>query len=160
MSDEQLNHHTDPTGLVMSAKAAAGANYLGDRDVVDRLVRDFASGVLARFEKVGDGLLTPNDAAEQDKAECLRMEQVFTGNDPAYSPMPGWTTGSLEMYVKARMKETIQPDSGALAQAFAMLAHVIYDAIRNAGDPQDMGKQINDGIQSFTLLLLGIEHHD
>lgn len=144
----------------MSAKAAAGAGYLGDRDVVDRLVRDFAAGVLARFEKVGDGLLTPNDAAEQDKAECLRMEQVFTGHDPAYSPMPGWTTGSLEMYVKARMKESIQPDSGALAQAFAMLAHVIYDAIRNAGDPQAMGEQINDGIQSFTFLLLGIEHHD
>lgn len=160
MADEQLNHHTDPTGLVMSAKAAAGANYLGDRDVVDRLVRNFAAGVLARFEKVGDGLLTPNEAAEQDKAECVRLEQVFTGQDPAYSPMPGWTTGSLEMYVKARMKEAIQPDSGVLAQAFAMLVHVIYDAIRSSADPQAMGEQINDGIQSFTFLLLGIEHHD
>lgn len=159
---EQLNHHNDPTGLLASAKQAANAGYLGDRELVDRLVRDFAGGVMNRFDQVGDGRLTPNDAAEADKAECQRLARVFLGQDPQYAPQPGWNGSGLAMYVRVRMKEAVQPedDESVLAQVFAMLAHVIYDQIRNTTDAAKMAEQINEAIRSLSWLLLGLEQHD
>lgn len=160
---EQLNRHNDATGLLQSAKQAGAANYLGDREVVDRVVRDFAAGVLSRFEQVGDGLLTPNEAAEQDKAACQDMALIFTGRDDDYAIQSGWNDGALVMYVRNRLKEAIQPedDLSVMAQAFAMLVHVIYDQLRNGGtDAANLAAEINEAVRSFSWLLLGIEEHD
>ena len=153
---------TDGTGLLNAAKLAASENYLGDQKVVDGLVRDFASAVIERFNSVAEGRMLPNDASAADVALCQQMADVFLGKVEGYTIVPGWNDGALPLYVKARSKESIQPedDKSVIAQAFALLTHVIYDQIRSGAEPGAMGAAINDSIDSLTKLLLGVGEHD
>jgi hypothetical protein len=167
MTDE-LNRHNDPTGLLQSARAATGSKpYLGSIDGIDSLIRTFAGGVIDRFDKVGHGILTPNDAADADRAECIRLAGIMVGLDDSFAPMPGWTDGGLAAYVRARMSEAVtpdEPDAEVVAQAFASFVHSIYDTLGNISDmdapsDDDLAK-INDHVRSLTWLLVGIESNE
>lgn len=165
---EELNHHNDPTWLLHSARAAAGDKpYLGDLEVIDAIIRQFVAGITERFERVGMGLLTPNSAAEADKAECIRLGGVFTGADSTYTPMPGWTDGGLANYVRNRMHESVtpdEPDNEVVAQAIASLVHSVYSMIGEVADldepTQEQMAKLNDHIRSLTWLLAGIESNE
>lgn len=161
MVDENQNK-TDGTGLLIAAKRAAAENYLGDQKTVDRLVRDFASAVIERFNSVAQGRMLPNDASAADVALCQKMADVFLGKAAGYTTVPGWNEAALPLYVRARFSEIIQPedDRSVIAQAFALLAHVIYDQIRSGTDANAMGNEIDGSIKSLTNLLLGIGEHD
>lgn len=167
MTDE-LNHHNDPTWLLHSIKAASGEKpYLGDMEVIDAIVRQMVSGITDRFDRVGMGLLTPEKAAEADKAECLRLGAVFTGGDPTYAPMPGWTDAGLAKYVRERMHESVhpgEPDAEVVAQAFASLVHSVYAMIGEVADidepTQEQMDKLNDHIRSLVWLLAGVESNE
>ena len=108
MTDE-LNHHNDPAGLVRSAKQAnSDLPYLGETDVVDRILRELTSGVLDRFDRVGHGLLTPSEAADTDRAECERLGLAFAGGDAGFAIVPSWNTGGLAQRVRGKMAESVQ----------------------------------------------------
>ncbi|WP_443698726.1 hypothetical protein [Pseudomonas sp.] len=166
MTDE-LNHHNDPTGLVQSANQANnGLPYLGETDVVDRLLREMTAGVLDRFDRVGHGLLTPGDAADADGAECQRLGTAFAGGDPAFAIVPGWNTGGLAQRVRSKMSESVQagePDAAVLAQAFAVFVHHIYDQLNitgNGGTEAELQDGLNENIRSFTWLLVGLDSNE
>lgn len=162
MEEVENQAKTDGTGLLIAAKRAASENYLGDQKTVDRLVRDFASAVIDRFNSVADGRMLPNDASAADVALCEQMADVFLGKVEGYTTVPGWNEGALALYIRAKFSETIQPedDRSVVAQAFALLAHVIYDQIRSGQDAEAMSAEINGSIKSLTNLLLGVGEHD
>jgi hypothetical protein len=167
MTDE-LNHHNDPTWLLHSARAASGNRpFLGDLEVIDAIVRQFVAGITERFERVSIGLQTPQDAAETDKAECVRLGGVFTGADQTYAPLPGWTDAGLAAYIRERMHETAatgETDSEVVAQAFASLVHSVYGMIGEVADldepTQEQMDKLNDHIRSLVWLLAGIESNE
>ena len=164
---EELNAKNDPTGLLASLKAANdGRPYLGDGVAVEKLLREFVAGLLERYDEVGHGVLTPEDAANSDRAECLRLGQIFTGQDQAYAPVQGWTNEGLAGHLRYRMQQhlTEEPDDAKLvAQAFGVLAHQVYDALRelNAGASEEAAQQaVVHGITSLKMALLGAVGND
>jgi hypothetical protein len=166
MTEEVLNRHTDPSGLLASVRAASdGRPYLGSPADVERVLRQFAAGVLERYDEVGHGVLTPEDAANADRAECLRLAGVFCGNDPAYAPVRNWTGAPLAEHLRGRMERELVPDeddAATVAQAFAVLVHTIYGLMREAdgADESSMQQTLEAAVRSLALALVGVVGND
>ncbi|QNJ57424.1 hypothetical protein Dolphis_118 [Pseudomonas phage Dolphis] len=167
MNATDLNHHNDPSGLAASAAEATGARpYLGDVDDIDRVLRQFVEGVTSRFAQVGRGQLTPNAAADADKAECLRLAEIFDGQDEGYASIENWNGEGLANYIRSRMSEAVQPDDDdeqVIAQAFATFVHSIYGAITASAQNSDekaLASELQEIIRSFTWLLVGLESNE
>jgi len=131
---------------------------------VDKLLRQFTADVLDRFDKVGSGLITPNDSAEADKGECLRLAGIFSGDEDGYAELPGWTGYGLAEYIRDRMGEIVQngDDRDVIAQAFAVFLQHIYAQLRRMGSVPDEQVQdaLTENIRSFTWLLIGLESNE
>lgn len=162
----ELDRQNDPTGLAESARIASGERpYLGDVEAIDKILRQFTAGILARFDEVGHGLKTPADAADADRAECERLAAVFTGADPAYAAVPGWSTGALARSVAAKLNELSHAgaDAEVMAQAFAVFVHKVYGVINSFDGPgaeSAMQDELNEDIRSFTWLLVGLDSNE
>lgn len=167
MDDKELNTHTDPSGLLESAKAANdGRPFLGDMQVVDGMLRRFAAAVFERYDEVGHGILTPDDAAGADRQECLRLARVFCGQDPAYAPVREWTGKGLADHLRERMERDLQPsddDVQIVAQALAVLVHRLYDVLRHGSDdaPQAaLMEETEAAVRSMGFALVGVVGND
>lgn len=162
--EEELNHHTDPSGLLASARVATRPQYLGDAEFVERLVRHFVAGILERFDEVGHGVLTPSDAADADRQACLQMSIVFAGMDQAYTPLPGWNGTGLANHLRKTMSAEIpesDSDTEVIAQAFAVLVHSVYDTLRGLKtDNPAFLQTLEDVARSFALQLVGLKVND
>lgn len=165
--NEELDRHTDPSGLVESVRAATdGRPFLGSFPDVERILRGFAGEVITRFDEVGQGTLTPSDASAADRAECLKLASAFCGLDPAYAPSRGWTGSVLADHLRTRMELVLQPeddDKQLVAQAFAVFVHNLYDLMRevSAGAPDaEVQATLVGHVRAFSLALLGINGND
>lgn len=158
----ELNHHNDPTGLAASARQASKPNFLGSHELVDRLVRGFVSDIMARFDQVASARMTPNDAAAEDSKACVTMGAVFSGEDKRFEAQPNWTGTPVADFIRGRMHSAVQPgtDSEVIAQAFAVLAHEVYDAIRENQPEEEMIDRLNEAVRSLVGMLLGVEAHE
>jgi hypothetical protein len=166
MSD-QLSYHNDAAGLVQSAEQASGPlPYLGDLHDVDQILRKLNENVINRFAAVGRGQMSQQEAAEADQAECIRLGEVFDGQDLGYNSIEHWNGNGLANYIRNRMGETVQPaedDEQIITQAFAMFVHQIYGAINEAGanpDEAKLAETLDENIRSFTWVLIGIESNE
>lgn len=162
----ELDRHTDPSGLLESLKAATdGRPFLGDAHAVEKMLRQFISRVLERYDEVGHGILTPNDAAKADSEECLALARVFCGMNADYASVQGWTGKPLADRLRQRMARDLVPDEDdvqVVAQALAVLVHSIYDLLRSAGDGDDsaMMQQAEASIRSLAMALVGVVGND
>lgn len=158
----ELNHHNDPGGLMRSLhERSSGKVHLGNMGAIDDLVRKFVFDIIDRFDKVGAGVLTPNSAAEADKAECVRLGKVFAGQDDNYTPLADWNGKRLADHIRWVMGGTIQaddPDEGVIAQLFAVLVHSVYSEIKILKD--STGDALNQLISSTVLTLIGLRPHE
>lgn len=164
---ENLNMHTDPSGILASLRDATdGRPFLGDISVVEGMLRRFASEVFTRYDEVGHGVLTPEDAANADRAECLRLAGVLLGQDAAYAPMRGWTGKELADHLRNRMERDLVPtedDAQLVAQALATLVHRLYDVLRqgNEGAPESaLMEETAAAVRSMALALAGVVGND
>lgn len=163
---DKIDRHTDPSGLLASVRAASdGRPYLGSPADVERLLRQFAAGVLERYDEVGHGVLTPEDAANADRAECMRLAGVFCGNDPAYAPVRNWTGAPLAEHLRGRMERDLVPDeddAATVAQSLAVLVHTIYGLLREADgtDEASMQQTLEAAVRSLAMALVGVVGND
>ena len=167
MAKNELNAHTDPSGLLESVKAASdGRPFLGDLRAVEQVLRQFAAGVFERYDEVGHGILTPQDAANADRQECMRLARIFCGQDPAYAPVREWTGQPLADHLRSRMERDLQPDEDdvqIVAQAIAVLVHRLYDVLRhgNDGAPQSaLMEEAEAAVRSMSMALVGVVGND
>jgi hypothetical protein len=164
---DKLDRHTDPSGLVASLNAATdGRPFLGDLVVVEGLLRQFASDVFTRYDEVGHGILTPNDASNADRAQCLKLAGIFCGQDPAYAPVREWTGAQLADHLRNRMERDLQPeddDAKLVAQAMAVLVHRLYDVLRHANDDvpeRELMDEAEGAVKSMAKALVGVVGND
>ena len=167
MAEEKLDRHTDPSGLLASARAADGGRpYLGSIVDVERLLREFASDVITRFDEVGQGVLTPADASGADTAACLHLGGVFAGRAPGFTPLDGWNGKALADHLREQMVTALQPeddDAKLIAQALAVFAHQIYDLLREASagaKDEDLQQSLEASVRSMAFALLGVVGND
>lgn len=164
---DKLNLHTDPSGLLESLKAATdGRPYLGDPLVVDGLLRQMVVEVLERYDEVGHGILTPEDAANADRDACRKLAGLLCGQDPAYAPVREWTGPQLAEHLRDRMRRDIvedEDDVSVVAQALAVLVHRIYDLLRRSNDPAAevaIMDEATSAIRSMSMALVGVVGND
>lgn len=165
--NEKLDRHTDPSGLVESARAASdGRPFLGDVAAVDKILRAYAGEVFSRYDEVTQGVLTPSDAADADRAACLKLGAIFCGEDPAYAPVRGWSGPQLAEHLRSRMERELQlgeGDTETVAQAFGVFTHHLYDLLRevSAGSPEGEVQEVLLGhLHSFRMALMGVVGND
>jgi hypothetical protein len=159
--EDNLNHHTNPSGLIEAARKAAGPQYLGDVAFVDRLVRHFVAEILERFYQVGRGSLMSIDAADADRQACEKMAQIFSGIDPSFTSVFGWNGAGLANHLRETMSNELPEsdcDTEVIADAFAVLVHSVYDSLRrlDEGDNPDFLQGLERSTKSFAYRLLGV----
>lgn len=167
MSEEQnLDRHTDPSGLVESMRHAnSGLPYLGDHAAVEQIVREFASEIITRYDEVGHGVLTPSDAAGADRMHCEKLGRAFAGQDPAYAPQKEWNGPGLANHLRATMAAKLQPeddDGKLIGQFFGVFVHGVYDALRElaGGADEEAVQQTLDGnVRQTVQTLMGVQKH-
>jgi hypothetical protein len=152
------------SGWQSALKASTGSQYLGDRPLVNGLVRHFIADICDRYAAVCDGRSTPWEASQADKDECVRMAGVFCGKDTAYTPMGGWNAGGgLGRYMAKLLEELVVPDElaepqQALTQAFALFAHLVYQVLmRQQDDAEQRQNEMQALADEMTKALLGFE---
>jgi hypothetical protein len=167
MSQNELNHHNDPAGLLRSLEGAAGElPYLGDVDAIDKILRDLVGGITYRFAEVGRGNLTPQEAADADRAECERLAVIFDGQGEGYAAIQNWNGEGLAKYIRSRMAESVpddEDDETVIAQAFGVFVHGVYGVIGKAADgmsEEDLADSLQDLVRAFSWTLVGLESHE
>ena len=131
-------------------EALAVANsegYLGNAEVVESLVRGFVANII--------------EATSPDTAfsECDRMALIFSGNEPGFTPIPGWTTREA-LGIKCAERQDVDPDQSLvdiLRATFAMYAVWLRGVVEDyAGEPEeDWGWRIDLIIEHCTSLMIG-----
>lgn len=167
MSQSELNHHNDPSGLLRSLAAAAGDRpYLGDVDAIDKILRELVGGITYRFAEVGRGNLTPQEAADADRSECERLAAIFDGQDEGYAAIQHWNGEGLANYLRNRMAESLpadEDDEAVIASAFAVFVHGIYSLINKAGEgmsEEELKARMEDHVRAFSWALVGMESNE
>ena len=163
MSDNEKRDVSDGSGFVAAVRSASGDQYLGDWSVVDRLLRELASGVLTRYHEVATGVLTPNDASREDQAECMRLAGIFTGKDASYTAVKDWTGAGLADHLRQQMGtqiDTSEEDVGVVAQALAVFVHGIYDVLREGLAESQMMSVLLNNIAGLRMSLVGAVGND
>ena len=167
MAENEMNMHTDPSGLLESLRAATdGRPYLGDLPVVEKLLRDFAGEVFTRFDEVGHGVLTPHEASSADRDECLRLARAFCGLDPAYAPVREWSGKPLANHLRQHMAHSLaesDDDVDVVAQALAVMVHRLYDVLRAGNDGASfsaLSQQTEAAVKSMAMALVGVVGND
>lgn len=120
----RLPRQTDGAGMEAGLGIAAGAGYLGDPEVVESVVRDFAARVL--------------DAQTDDEAKkaCDDAAFVFTGIADGFTPMAAWNTrAGLGMSLCANLDiDPAQDYESILRTAFAQYAVQLLSVRAAAAD--------------------------
>jgi hypothetical protein len=101
-------------GLALAAAAGTkGENYLGDADVVDRLVRDFLASCISVNAEFQTGALD-GDAAEVQLVDLAkRCADIFLGQSKAYKPMPWNSLRRLEFFLRAKKPPNLEDHARA-----------------------------------------------
>lgn len=152
--------HTDAIELLTSIQAVKGKPYLGDRKVIDGLLRQLVSGVLIRIGAVGQGELTKDDAIQADHSECVELARILQGQSPDYLPVPDWTDGELLASLQVSLFRKIDimlPGNEFMDHVICLFIAKIYEtAHRNEQDAGLMIKAVNAEIDQMSALLLGV----
>lgn len=168
MTEEQkIDRHTDPSGLIASLRHAnSGVLYLGDIAAVEKIVREFFGEIITRYDEVGQGVLTPADAAAGDREHALRLGKAFAGQDPAFAAVRDWNGKALADHLRAQLSHQLQPDDDdaqLIAQFFAVLVHKAYDALRElarGADETAVQQSLSATAHQAALDLMGVGRHE
>lgn len=133
-------------GNIASAVMPKEGSYLGDVSVVDMLVRDFI------------GSLGEAETPEAMVAQADRMALIFSGSEPAYSPIPGWNTrDQLGLYIVKHYGKA-NPNASLmeiLKVMFLDAAQRFLEAVKIEGSqgPEAMEFQIDALIEELVAVL-------
>jgi hypothetical protein len=147
-------------GLKLTADALAQKNYLGDPDVVDRLVRDFLSAALSLLTDVETGDASAEDAPAKLVDLAKSYAGIFLGESAAYVAQPWNSPNRLGLFLRAKkpphLEDYDRPADAyfaAIASAAIMHAQAVEEGTLPEGEAQEALTEIrNDAVRT----LLGI----
>ncbi len=159
---DKLNRHTDPTWFIAGLNEAEGSAYLGDMETVRKILNGYAKDLVGRIASVQRSEITEKDAIEADRAQALQTANIFVGNTPGFSTIPGWNDFALPrtiQQVKGLGTDETEPNM-IVAHAMARFAISIYQAFERGGKDSDIAAQIAKSVDSMAYWMLGVEGND
>jgi hypothetical protein len=137
---------------------AAKPNYLGDIQVVEYLLREFARTAINRRNPPED----PKPNNEKDKQDCLKLADILLGQNPLYTPMPSWNKpGQIDEWIAQELNVKNETPQEVVACAFAEFLADIYALYNLACQPNTKDEQWTPQIDlivgKYRNLLLGVK---
>ncbi len=145
--------------LQSGIEQAEKENYLGDPEVVETLLRQTLSLVCENFSEPEEKFLA------LVKSECERLAKIFLGEDPQYAPIDGWNKpGFIDKYLDQKNGHESESPEASLFGCFASFITSAIKIINYAGEPdvkdEHWNWQVDDLLNEYTHVLLGIPYHD
>lgn len=137
--------------------------YLGDPEVVNGLVAEFASGYVALGEQLAAKSLSPNEFTSEARALVKEYGDIFSGRNPAYTFPKGYNDFSLPLKLKPYLGEFWVRNRASWADdpvccLFEYLAVMISQKLKVAdGDEFLFEVAIKPTYQAVVAILLGVE---
>ena len=132
-------------------------NYLGNMEVVHSLMSDFASTAINRVD--------PTDKtrawAHADISDCVRLANIFLGKDKDFTPMPKWNQpGMIDQFLVRIMglQGDAQQVMGGFFVQYLREIYGLYDIACSGAPPESWEPMVQDTVDAYTKLLLGIEN--
>ena len=172
MGKKPKNRQSDSAGMVAALDAASKENYLGDPQVVGFLLRNYANTCLQRRSHIlGD---VPEDSpewpikrtesAQADYDDARRLADVFLGKNKMFNPIPAFNRpGVIDRWLVDELHLVGDSPEDNVCRAvviflvkFYELVNIIMDTPENEDTDETNQKMIDDHMQKFTKLILGI----
>lgn len=140
---------------VLTEPAVAKDNYLGDPNVVEWLLRNYANNCIQRRTQMLDQRI---QSAEMDVADAVKLAGVFLGQDPAYPPMENWNRpGVLDQWL---LQELPLPPSEPVNVVRTCLVNFLLKMYKTMADFENTPEEfhadmVNGLVEEFTNLLIG-----
>jgi hypothetical protein len=151
------------TEIPLSFEESFSGNFLGDPDVVNRLVSSYATKVESLIIKLWSKELDSNDFESKGRQLTREYADIFAGRNDLYTFVKGYNDFTLPIKLKADLGEYWQRrradwNDDSVCVLFEWLAMIIFDKMKIAdGDDMLFGVMIKPSIQYTVQVLLGIE---
>lgn len=152
-----------PDVLPESFKDGLAPNYLGNQELVTRLVSEYSAKVEEAINRLGAGETSPAEFVDSSVALVREYAGIFSGRDPRYLPIVGYHGQSLPMKLQADLGEFWRKrrsawNDDAVCVLFEWLAMMLAEKMRTAdGDDMLLGIMFKPSFQYAVQVLLGVE---
>lgn len=136
-------------GIAAAMKQADKPNYLGDQQVVWRVLNDCVNRIRAPWqpgERTGDWRVWLN---------AQQSARILLGQDPDYAPGPMNQPGQLDAFLRKEMAIDDSDPVDTVAIAICRCIKTVLDASM-AEDPDERTTAIEGARRAVTMLLMGI----
>ena len=140
---------------------AFGDNYLGNPDLVNRLVSEFLVSAEVLLGKLGT--IKPAEFREQANTLIKKSADIFSGRDSDYTVIVGYNKVSLGYKLMADLGEFWQKNRAkwnddAVAVLFEYLLVMLAESLKKAdGDEMLLEIMLKPSVQYAVKVLLGVE---
>ena len=153
MSDDGLPTPTSDTTI-------ESRPYLGDPQVVERILRTIARESVNCRGAVAQGILTQEDAARIDEKEAGNLARALLGRERRYATDANWhVPGVIDGFVRDELKLQVRGAEDILVAGILHYLHEIHDRVDLANNPNvapDWENKIGDVFSKYRDLLLGL----
>ena len=162
----------DSAGMVAALAPTTSENYLGDPQVVDFLLRNYANTCLQRRAQIladveGDSPEWNVKTLESAQADCddaRPLADVFLGKNKIFTTIAGFNRPGVidrwlvdELHVEGDSpEEVVYRAVVTFLMAFYKVANIIADTPENEDTDEANQMMIDNLMQNFTKLLMGI----
>lgn len=172
MGKKPKNRQSDSAGMVAALDAASKENYLGDPQVVGFLLRNYANSSLQQRSQILTGVDPDSDlwktkvdeSSQAAYGEAQRLADVFLGKNKMFNPIPAFNRpGVIDRWLVDELHLVGDSPEDNVCRAvviflvkFYELVNIIMDTPENEDTDETNQKMIDDHMQKFTKLILGI----
>lgn len=142
---------------VDAAAKTEGVAYLGDRAMVNGLLRTVASGLLNSMASIKD----PADRIARLKRGCRNTAAALLGQRSRFAPMPGWNTpGGIDAFCAKWLGIAETDPKDRMESAVLQMMNELFEVADYAGTPGVLEEQwrwqIDATLDWYTDLFLGV----
>ena len=164
MLSESKSGSKGPAGFIAALDQASKPNYLGDPEVVGKLLREFSSAAMQRRKDGED----PEEAEICDYDHAQKMADIFLGKASDYAPIIPWNSpGHIDKWLINEIYYfEIAGETPDLTVFNAMMCYLkeIYNlaeyVTHDSKSDEWMDHEINKITAHYIHLLLGIPYKD
>ena len=139
------------------------ANYLGNPEVVGKLVADYCMAVREMLVQRSTGQLDASAFMERINDMAVELSVIFSGKSKEYPPIIGWNAITLGARIKVALGSYWAENHAAngddpIRTLFVWLCWGVFDAVqRSQGDDELEGVILSDRTASVINMLLGTD---